>query len=148
METNALGRIEEQLAQLLQPLTEQLAQLDQEIETREREIGELKKARTRLRTALKGLMPSENGAKPRRTRTNSAMPSEAKVQALREWLREHGELSEESFYTSGLLASYGGELPIKNASSLGLALQRLHDEGWLVLDRKGAGGSRHYKVVA
>ncbi|HYQ84113.1 MAG TPA: hypothetical protein VEP28_08945, partial [Rubrobacter sp.] len=58
-------QVEERLAQVVQPLRDQLAMLDQEIEQKEAELTEFRDARTRLKGVMKGLVPSQNGTRPK-----------------------------------------------------------------------------------
>jgi len=145
---NPTEEVQARLAAVVKPLQDELAKLDQAIEQREAELAEFRTARTRLKGAMKGLVPSENGDRPKAGKKKYYGPSAEKLTASREWLLMNRELLLErgDFWASQFLATYPS-FPIKNDSQVRKALRDFHAEGLLTLVRVGQGGSKMYRAV-
>jgi hypothetical protein len=147
--TTITEQIQAQIAEITQPLQDQLTQLDQQIERMEAELHEFRAARTRVRQVLKGLVPSENGTKKKAAATKSALPSPERMEKLRVWLLAHAEaLNVNGFSAPSLRRDYPSHLPIGNASGVSAGLRELHEQGFLGLTRVGRGGERFFKVIS
>ena len=148
MSTTA-SEVQAQIQAVARPLYERLLLLDEEVELRETELAEMKKARTQLRNVVKGIAPEllPEPEKPKKRNTNDWTPKADKVQAFHEFLLAHrDELNGNGFHAAGLTAQFKHELPIAY-SSVHKALNALHDQGVIRLDSTGTGGAKFYKLV-
>lgn len=149
------ARLQQQLASMTQPLVDQYKELDAEIQRREEELKAIRATRSQLRTIVRGISPDlvphgnrKNGKKTKKT-SGSLGPSADRIKAFGEWLQEHREtLNEDGFWASGLVKHPDIEASgIEHQSGISKALNALHEQGLVTLDRIGRGKSKVYKVA-
>ena len=108
------SEVQAQIQAVARPLYERLLLLDEEVEQRETELAELKKARTQLRNVVKGIAPEllPEQEKPKK-KSSDWQPKADRVAAMHEFLLDHREeLNGDGFHAAGLTAQYPKELPI------------------------------------
>lgn len=145
--TSHVERLDQELAEITQPLVSHLHEVEVEIEQTKQQLAELIVARRRLTTIVRGINPELAPAKS----NGKAKPgvSQAKLNAVAEWMQEHrDELNKNGGFTAGALFDTGRITHIiKARSGVNIALRVLHDTGLLRLDSVGSNNSKHYKVI-
>lgn len=159
--TTHADRIQQELAAITQPLVDHYEELDRDITAMQKDIIDLRKARTQLRNVLRGIDPSlvptyhSNGKKKK---PDTQYNNEETLGALTTWMQEHRDEinAEGGVHASGILDANGknrrpdfngAEIGIRNQSKLSAAMRMLHEQGVLRLDHTGNGGAKFYKVV-
>jgi len=140
--------VREQIAALGAPLREQLQNVEAAYTAKQAELVELRETREQLRRALRALDPSFVVPVKSKAKSNGGAKKQVAEETLRRmeaWLREHDGDFPEGFAASPLSRHLGFAWSQATASA---ALNILHDEGLLRLDRRGLGGGKFYKLVA
>jgi len=159
-------RLAAEIASITQPLVNHFNQIDHEIKSKEKELSELRAARTQLRGVLRGIDPElvppayqSNGKKGgKRDRSGQDKNVAAhKLDAFGAWMKEHAETinGQGGIHASGIIDGSGTvridywdpEIGIGNQSGISKALAVLHEQGIARLDHMGNGGAKFYKVV-
>jgi hypothetical protein len=154
-----------EIASITQPLVAHFNRIDGEIKSKERELSELRAARTQLRGVLRGIDPelvppayqSNGKKKDQRNRSGDKNVAQHKLDALLAWFQTHSERinGQGGIHASGIINGNGvvvidfwdPEIGIANQTGLSKALVTLHDRNLLRLDHLGNGGAKFYKVV-
>jgi len=140
-----LEELDSELSELAEPLKGKLARLDSEIETAESLLSGLKSRRTKIVKTLTdlGVMPP-----PAKTQRNKSNPiADETYERIKTWLEEHRkELSNNGgFGVVDLMNEHG--LRFVSRATLTNALNRLHEDRIVRLDRVGQGGKKMYVLV-
>jgi phage host-nuclease inhibitor protein Gam len=145
--TSHTERLDQELAEITQPLVNHLHEVEVEIEQTKKQLTELTVARRRLTAIVRGINPELAPTKS----NGKAKPgiSQAKLNAVTEWVQEHrDELNENGGFTAADLFDAGRITHIiKARSGVNIALRVLHDTGILRLDSVGSNNAKHYKVI-
>jgi hypothetical protein len=141
---SAAAAASEAIEKIVAPAREELARIDGEIETKLRELDELKGARRPLARVLNAANPQAKPGK-KSAQPKGVQPSQERKDEVLAFLRSHPELVE-------ITARAIHEHPEQNGgisrTYLNAILQRLHEEGSLRLDRLGPQGSKIYKLTS
>ena len=141
-----VSRLDEQLDELISPLTKMLAEVEDEIRATEDLLGELRDARRKLVSVRDKIHPpvKQNG----RVDQQVGQVAETKIVALADWFQAHRDEvnSGRGAYASGLYENPDFTV-ITNQSQISKALAILHSRGIIRLDSVGMGGRKNFKVV-
>ena len=158
MSTTHLERLQQEIAEITQPLVTHYKEVGEEIGRREKELADLRAARNQLAKTIRSIDPEliepyfKNGKKNGGGKSKSSDPSAERVAACLVWLQEHKEEvnANGGFHATGLEARYGEKgdktFPILYQSGISKVLRRLHNQGALRLDHLGTGGAKYFKV--
>lgn len=140
-------RLDQELAEITQPLVNHLHEVEVEIEQAKRQLAELTIARRRLTAIVRGinpeLAPTKSNGKAK------AGISQTRLDALAVWVQERrDELNGNSGFSAGELFDNGQIAHIiKARSGVNIALRVLHDQGVIRLDHVAKNNARYFKVV-
>lgn len=145
-----MSRTDTLLKEAAEPLKEALREIDTNIEKVEIDLKELREDRNKLVIVLRRIAPEAVSAdKPKAERKPYERPSDEMLRKFTEFLQLHAEElnGNGGFHVTGLVRDWHIS-DIGNPSTITRAVKALRDDGVLVLDHTGQGGSRYFKVVS
>lgn len=148
--------LQSEIREILAPLIERYGRIEKGIESREKELGELRSARTQLGKVIRSIdpdaiPPSKFGPKKNGKKSGHKVVGAERTAAFGVWLQEHADEVNamndgKGFHSAGLFRERGDEIGLPD-SSMSAATRNLHEQGLLRLNAQGSGGSKFYKVV-
>jgi hypothetical protein len=133
------------------PLLKALDGVEAEIEGHEMRLKELREDRQKLTTVLRRIAPEAVPAAPKKEKKDLPdRPAAGVMSTLAEWLRNNAATVNENggFHVTGLVQNFPPVREIGNQSTISRAMRWLHEDGVVVIDHMGTGGSKYYKVVS
>jgi len=153
--TGIVGEVERELKDLLAPLRKRLAQLNRDIDARQAELGELRKARTYVEGTIRKLEPAAANLHPNaRTLNNGARRAaaigyERKKENTRAYVIANAAELREGFTVQQLTEAMkrDGVTPSASSTKVAQIVEELRDQGVVRADRVTRGGGMQWIVV-
>lgn len=156
MSATLTEQLQFEIREIAAPLVERYEFVKREIEKKETELDELRKARTQLAKVIRNIDPTlieppNYGPKRNGKKSPGKGVAPERLQTLTDWLQSHAtEVNAmndgRGFHASGLFRIYGQEIGLPD-STTAVAVKVLHEQGLLRMTGQGNGGSKFFKVI-